>query len=105
MHEKRISVVMPVFNEEQGVGNVLQQLIDLNCFHEIIAVDDGSKDTTPAVIAQYQQVRLIQHPYNLGNGAAIKTGLRNITGDWVLLMDADGQHPPAEIPNLLQHID
>jgi len=105
MPEKRISVVMPVFNEEQGVGTVLQQLIDLNCFYEIIAVDDGSKDSTPAVIARYPQVRLIQHPYNLGNGAAIKTGLRSATGDWVLLMDADGQHPPAEIPNLLQHID
>lgn len=104
MHEKRISVVIPVFNEEQGVASVLQQLIDLNCFHEIIAVDDGSKDKTSEVIAQYQQVRLLQHPYNLCNGAAIKTGLRNVTGDWVLL-DADGQHPPAEIPNLLQHID
>src|SRR5690606_16776366 len=57
------------------------------------------------IVTQFPEVRLIQHPYNLGNGAAIKTGLRNVTGDWVLLMDADGQHPPAEIPNLLQHID
>ena len=77
MQDKRISVVLPIYNEEDGVGNVLQQLIDLNLFHEIIAVDDGSKDNSAEVIAKFEQVRLIQHPYNLGNGAAVKTGLRN----------------------------
>ena len=105
MYEKRISVVIPVYNEELGIARVLQELIESNCFCEIIAVDDGSKDRSAEIVAQFPEVRLIQHPYNLGNGAAIKTGLRNVTGDWVLLMDADGQHPPAEIPNLLQHID
>lgn len=105
MPDKRISVVIPVYNEEQVIGNVLQELIDLDLFHEIIAVDDGSKDKSAEVISQFDQVRLIQHPYNLGNGASVKTGLRNVTGNWALLMDSDGQHPPQDIPNLLQHID
>jgi glycosyltransferase involved in cell wall biosynthesis len=55
-------------------------------------------------VSTHPNVRLIQHPYNIGNGAAVKSGIRAATGDIILLMDGDGQHPAAEIPNLLQHM-
>jgi glycosyltransferase involved in cell wall biosynthesis len=71
---------------------------------EIIVVNDGSTDTTLAVCAEYQ-VRVISHPYPKGNGAAIKTGARAARGDVILFMDADGQHQPGDIPDLLQKFE
>jgi len=66
-------------------------------FHEIILVNDGSTDASVEIIRRFEDVHLIEHPYNMGNGAAIKSGLRVATGDFILLMDADGQHPVSEI--------
>lgn len=100
-----VSVVIPVFNEEKVIGGILQQLISAADFHEIIVVDDASTDQTTLEIAKYPQVTLLQHTRNIGNGGAVKTGLRYASGDYILLMDGDGQHPVAEIPNLLEHID
>jgi glycosyltransferase involved in cell wall biosynthesis len=102
--DKRLSIVIPAYNEEQVIGRVLDEIISLNVADEIIVVNDGSQDGTSAVVRARAQVRLVEHPYNIGNGAAVKTGVRAATGDVILLMDGDGQHPPAEIPNLLQHM-
>lgn len=102
--DKRLSIVIPAYNEEQVIGRVLDEIISLNVADEIIVVNDGSHDGTSAVVRAREQVRLVEHPYNIGNGAAVKTGVRAATGDVILLMDGDGQHPPAEIPNLLQHM-
>jgi len=99
-----VSVVMPAYNEEAVIGALLERVGALNQVDEIVVVDDGSQDNTPAVVAAYPKVRLVRHPYNIGNGAAIKSGIRAAKGDVILLMDSDGQHPPEEIPNLLQHI-
>jgi glycosyltransferase involved in cell wall biosynthesis len=72
---------------------------------EIIVVDDGSSDDTADAARQAcPDVRVVQHPYNIGNGAAIKSGIRAATGDVIILMDADGQHPPTEIPKLLAYV-
>ena len=71
---------------------------------EIIVVDDGSSDDT-ADRAQAEGVRVFRHPYNKGNGAAVKTGLRAATGEVVCLMDADGQHDPTQIAALLEALD
>ncbi|MFQ5422035.1 MAG: glycosyltransferase family 2 protein, partial [Anaerolineae bacterium] len=70
--------------------------------YEVVVVDDGSVDdsVSKALNEGFPQVRLFQHPYNMGNGAAVKTGIRAAQGQWVLLMDADGQHKPADIPRL-----
>ncbi|MEO8610760.1 MAG: glycosyltransferase family 2 protein [Chloroflexota bacterium] len=100
----RVSVVMPAYNEEAVIGAILDRLHALNVVDEIIVVDDGSKDKTPQVAATYESVRVVRHPYNMGNGAAVKSGIRAATGDVIILMDSDGQHPPEEIPKLLQHL-
>ncbi len=72
--------------------------------YEIIVVDDGSHDQT-GLNALQAGARVIRHHYNLGNGAAIKTGIRNAKGDVIVMMDGDGQHDPEDIPRLLEYID
>lgn len=102
---QRVSVVIPVFNEEAAIDALLHQLEQQPLIDEIVVVDDGSTDRTASIVQAHSSVKLVSHPYNIGNGAAIKSGVRASTGDIILLMDADGQHPPAEIPNILQHMD
>lgn len=102
---QKVSVVVPVYNEQGVIGQVLAQIEQQPQVDEIIVVDDGSTDQTVAEVGTHSQVRLVQHPYNIGNGAAIKSGIRAASGDIILLMDGDGQHPPTEIPNLLHYMD
>ena len=71
---------------------------------EILVVDDGSTDDTGAQAAA-AGARVIRHPYNKGNGAAVKTGIRQATGDFILIADADGQHRPADAARLVSHLD
>ena len=96
-----VSVIIPVFNEAQILGQLLDQLRSLHLpSAELIVVDDGSTDGSDE-IAERKGVRVIRHPYNIGNGAAIKSGIRAARGKLLVLMDGDGQHPPADIPKLL----
>ena len=104
-NSQRVSVVMPVYNEEAIIRDILDQVAAQPLVDEVVVVDDGSTDGTAAIVRAHPAARLIVHPYNIGNGAAVKSGIRAASGDIILLMDADGQHPPAEIPNLLQHMD
>ena len=86
-----ISVVLPVFNEAQNLGRLLDRLQSLELpDSEVIVVDDGSTDGS-SEIAEKRGVRLIRHPYNIGNGAAIKSGIRAARGKTLVLMDGDGQ--------------
>jgi glycosyltransferase involved in cell wall biosynthesis len=95
-----VSVVIPAFNEEEGVADVVTRLAACGPWREILVVDDGSSDRT-AERAAAAGARVVRHPYNKGNGAAVKTGIREATGEVVLLMDADGQHDPAEAVSLV----
>jgi len=96
-----ISVVLPIFNEAQNLGRLLDRLQSLELpDSEVIVVDDGSTDGS-GEIAEKRRVRLVRHPYNIGNGAAIKSGIRAARGRLLVLMDGDGQHQPEEIPALL----
>src|SRR5882724_5227828 len=97
------SVVIPAFNEADSIRVVVRDLAAAAPWLEILVVDDGSIDETGAQAAA-AGARVIRHPYNKGNGAAVKTGIRHATGAFVLIMDADGQHPPADAARLVSHL-
>jgi len=100
-----VSVIIPVFNEAQSLEQFLDQLCSLNLGGaEVIVVDDGSTDGSGEV-AEKRGVRVIRHPYNIGNGAAVKSGIRAARGKRLVLMDGDGQHRPEDIPKLLAGLD
>jgi glycosyltransferase involved in cell wall biosynthesis len=90
-----VSIVIPAMNEEHAIASVVSELRRAASWREVLVIDDGSTDAT-AVRAADAGARVIRHPYNKGNGAAVKTGIRNATGEYVLIIDADGQHAPAD---------
>lgn len=97
-----ISIILPVFDEAPTLGKLLNELKSLQLpGAEIIVVNDGSTDGS-CEIAEETGVKLIHHPYNIGNGAAIKSGIRAARGRILVLMDADGQHQPEDICKLLE---
>jgi glycosyltransferase involved in cell wall biosynthesis len=98
------SVVVPAFNEGRSIGPLVTELRSVAKWREILVVDDGSGDDTGSR-AEAAGARVIRHPYNKGNGAAVKTGLRQATGLFVLIIDADGQHRPSDGPRLVARLD
>jgi len=103
---QRLSVVVPARNEAQNLALLLpelQQVLDSLPmeFQEIVLVDDGSADETAELAADHG-ARVVSHAESLGNGAAVKRGIREAKGDWILLLDGDGQHPPAELPAMIR---
>lgn len=103
--KERITVVIPAYNEEQTIGDVIEQAKQaVGSGAEILVVDDGSTDGTQK-LAEGAGARVVSHPYNKGNGAAVKTGIRSATGEIVVLMDGDGQHDPSDIPRLVEKMD
>jgi glycosyltransferase involved in cell wall biosynthesis len=98
-----ISVVLPAKNEAAALAELLPRLRVAWAHAEIIVVDDGSTDNT-AAICEANSVRVVRQPYSMGNGAAIKRGAREATGDILVFMDADGQHDPALIVRLVDRL-
>ena len=94
------SVVIPAFGEGPAIAAVVTALLRSADWHEVIVVDDGSTDET-ARLAADAGARVIRHPYNKGNGASVKTGIRNATGEWILIVDGDGQHHPGDAVRLV----
>jgi len=82
-------------NEADAIGTVVSSLRAAAPWREVLVVDDGSTDETSAR-ARAAGACIVRHPYNKGNGAAVKTGVRRANGDFVLIIDADGQHPPED---------
>ena len=104
-----ISVVIPAYNEEQAVEEVMNRLkktMDSTKHkYEIIVVNDGSKDKTAEILEKISFVHKLNHPHNKGYGAALKTGIKNAKGDWIMITDADGTYPESAIPDLLPHLE
>lgn len=95
------SIIVPVYNEAANLKKLLGQIRALGLTDsEIIVVDDGSSDGS-ADIAMAAGANVVRHPYNIGNGAAVKSGMRAAKGKVIVLMDGDGQHKPEDIPKLL----
>ena len=103
VEDKKVSIIIPAYNEEHAIGKIIGDIKNLPEQFEILVIDDGSKDKT-ASIAESFDIRVIRHPMNKGYGAALKTGIRNASGDYILIMDADGQHRVRDIYKLLEYI-
>jgi len=101
-NQKQATIVIPSFNEEKGIQNVLEDMKKFGNDFEIIVVDDGSEDSTSNIVKKYPGVKLISHDVNRGYGAAIKTGVRCASSDIIIITDADATYPSHRIPDLLK---
>jgi len=98
-----VSIILPAKNESQGLAILLPELTRLLPGAEILVVNDGSSDNTPMVCSA-NAVQVRNHPYSMGNGAAVKTGARMAKGEILVFMDADGQHQPDDVLRLLEKL-
>lgn len=101
----KLSIIVPVYNEEKTIGIILQKLRNLDIIgweKEIIVVDDGSRDSTNLKVTN---AVLVVHDKNLGKGAAVKTGLKHATGDYVVIQDGDLEYDPADIVLLVKEAE
>jgi len=107
-HYTKLSVIVPAFNERNTIVEIVRRMraVELPMAREIIVVDDGSTDGTRDVLKQLDDstLRVVYHPQNRGKGAAIRTGLEYVTGDLVLIQDADLEYDPDDWPKLLNPV-
>jgi glycosyltransferase involved in cell wall biosynthesis len=101
MNKSDISIIIPAYNESEAIGDVIKTIKTLYPESEVIVVNDGSRDNT-AEAARDAGAIVYSHPYNIGNGAAIKSGIRIASGEILLFMDGDGQHNPEDIESMLR---
>ena len=94
------TVIIPAFGEGPAVADVVTALRQAASWKEILVIDDGSDDDT-GPRARAAGAMVIRHPYNKGNGASLKTGIRHASGEWILVMDGDGQHHPGDAVRLV----
>jgi glycosyltransferase involved in cell wall biosynthesis len=104
LQSENVSIILPAYNEAAVIGKVIERLHRGFPGAEILVVDDCSDDGT-GEIAEQAGARVVRHHYNMGNGAAVKTGARNAKGEILVFMDADGQHDDRDISQLLEKID
>jgi glycosyltransferase involved in cell wall biosynthesis len=101
---QNVSIVVPAYNESPSIAALVSNLRTAAPWREIIVVDDGSTDDTGRN-ATNAGARVVRHPYNKGNGASVKTGIRHASGEFVLILDADGQHRPSDAQRLIAKLD
>jgi glycosyltransferase involved in cell wall biosynthesis len=98
------SIIVPALNEADAIGDLVRALRGSGPWHEVIVVDDGSTDGTGERAREAGAI-VVRHPYNKGNGAAVKSGVRRATGDAILVVDGDGQHRPGDAVRLVNRLD
>ncbi len=104
----KLSVVIPVYNEEKTIREIIRRVQVTGLVDEIVVVDDGSVDGSRAILAELDgtgTVRVFMHDRNQGKGAAVRTGIRNARGELILIQDADLEYDPRDYPALLKPID
>jgi len=106
-----LSVVIPVHNEEESIGNLIDEIttaLSEKYQHEIIVIDDGSTDNTLDVLLKIKQslptLRIVKHLKNSGQSTAVRTGVQHAKSAWIATLDGDGQNDPADIPNLYNEL-
>jgi glycosyltransferase involved in cell wall biosynthesis len=100
----KLSIVIPVYNEERTIANVIERVKAAPFEKELLVVDDGSKDKSREVLAQYSddpEIKVFHQPKNMGKGAALRRGFEEATGDVVLVQDADMEYDPADYGKLI----
>ena len=91
-----VTVIIPAYNEAGSIESTVRNTLQEPLVKDLVVVDDGSVDNQ-SELALVAGAKVIRHPYNIGNGAAIKTGIRSSKGDVFVFMDADGQHDTSDI--------
>ncbi|MDP2939655.1 MAG: glycosyltransferase family 2 protein [Candidatus Omnitrophota bacterium] len=102
----KISVIVPVFNEEKTICEIVKKIEAVNIEKEIIIINDGSTDGTAERLNKInsEHIKIFHHKHNLGKGAAIRTALKESSGDIIIIQDADLEYPPEQYPNLIKPI-
>lgn len=103
----KLSVIIPVFNEKKTISQVLSQVSKTKLVYEIIVVDDGSTDGTTKILKNYKsskRIKIVFKENNLGKGAAIKSGIKYLTGDYLIVQDADLEYDPKDFKKLINPV-
>ena len=102
MNKTEVSIIIPAYNEAQTIGDLVSKIVELYPEFEVIVINDGSTDDTDAV-ARDAGAHVHSHPFNIGNGAAVKSGVRHASGDILVFIDGDLQHYPEDIGKMLKY--